>query len=560
MVTAQLKHLLLAVAGFVLMAGVFPAHAQAGVAGQPLGVCVLRDTGQNAAELIRHPERFDCTTTQYKLGAGSYWAISGDIRQTSTLSHPLVLRFASLWQGGLTLHLLYADGNIRSSTTDRRGITPLIQMGAVAEQPIPIAKAPVVRALWHVRDAANVRGVMMGVLLSNAQASAAANMAMAALYACFAGMCLALIVYNFALWCAMRHRFQLHYCALLAALMAYTLTSSGAISWLIPEIANNDRLRLNYLFLGMAGGAAAMFTRGFFEERVVSRWLDRATRVVAGMVPLSGLVVFLFGAINLRLADMFYTLTIMGLIAIVAPTLWQAWTRRSNFLWLFAVAWSAPIALAVMRILGNLHVIGWSFWLDNSTIVSMMFEALTSALAVAYRIKFLREERDEAITREVLTRRLADTDPLTGLLNRRAFLDQAIGRPGEQQLLIADLDHFKRVNETLGHDGGDDVLRNFSRMLRSVVPASALVARLGGEEFAILAHADEPVEPNAVLAKLRAARMPFDLKVTASIGGCRGPLLSDVDWKTLYHCADLALFDAKSDGRDRARETPRRAA
>ena len=560
MVTAQLKHLLLAVAGFVLMAGVFPAHAQAGVAGQPLGVCVLRDTGQNAAELIRHPERFDCTTTQYKLGAGSYWAISGDIRQTSTLSHPLVLRFASLWQGGLTLHLLYADGNIRSSTTDRRGITPLIQMGAVAEQPIPIAKAPVVRALWHVRDAANVRGVMMGVLLSNAQESAAANMAMAALYACFAGMCLALIVYNFALWCAMRHRFQLHYCALLAALMAYTLTSSGAISWLIPEIANNDRLRLNYLFLGMAGGAAAMFTRGFFEERVVSRWLDRATRVVAGMVPLSGLVVFLFGAINLRLADMFYTLTIMGLIAIVAPTLWQAWTRRSNFLWLFAVAWSAPIALAVMRILGNLHVIGWSFWLDNSTIVSMMFEALTSALAVAYRIKFLREERDEAITREVLTRRLADTDPLTGLLNRRAFLDQAIGRPGEQQLLIADLDHFKRVNETLGHDGGDDVLRNFSRMLRSVVPASALVARLGGEEFAILAHADEPVEPNAVLAKLRAARMPFDLKVTASIGGCRGPLLSDVDWKTLYHCADLALFDAKSDGRDRARETPRRAA
>ena len=560
MVTAQLKHLLLAVAGFVLMAGVFPAHAQTGVAGQPLGVCVLRDTGQNAAELIRHPERFDCTTTQYKLGPGSYWAISRDIRQTSTLSHPLVLRFASLWQGGLTLHLLYADGNIRSSTTDRRGITPLIQMGAVAEQPIPIAKAPVVRALWHVRDAANVRGVMMGVLLSNAQASAAANMAMAALYACFAGMCLALIVYNFALWCAMRHRFQLHYCALLAALMAYTLTSSGAISWLIPEIANNDRLRLNYLFLGMAGGAAAMFTRGFFEERVVSRWLDRATRVVAGMVPLSGLVVFLFGAINLRLADMFYTLTIMGLIAIVAPTLWQAWTRRSNFLWLFAVAWSAPIALAVMRILGNLHVIGWSFWLDNSTIVSMMFEALTSALAVAYRIKFLREERDEAITREVLTRRLADTDPLTGLLNRRAFLDQAIGRPGEQQLLIADLDHFKRVNETLGHDGGDDVLRNFSRMLRSVVPASALVARLGGEEFAILAHADEPVEPNAVLAKLRAARMPFDLKVTASIGGCRGPLLSDVDWKTLYHCADLALFDAKSDGRDRARETPRRAA
>ncbi|MET0309563.1 MAG: diguanylate cyclase [Sphingomonas sp.] len=512
------------------------------------------------AEVIRHPERFDCTTRQYKLGPGDYWAISRDINQQSTASRPLVLRFASLWQKQLALHLLYRDGAIRSAVTDRRGITPLIQLGAIAEQPIPVAEAPVVRALWQIKGAANVRGVMMGALLSTAHESAGANMAMAALYACFAGMGLALIVYNFALWCAMGHRFQLHYCALLLALMAYTLTSSGALAWLAPMIENNDRLRLNYLFLGLAGGAAAMFTRSFFEDRVASRWLDRVTRAVAAMVPISGLMVFLFGAINLRLADAFYTLTIMGLIAIVIPTLWQAWTQRSNFLWLFSVAWSAPIALAMCRILANLHVIGWNFWIDNSTVVSMMFEALTSALAVAYRIKFLREERDEAITREVLARRLADTDPLTGLLNRRAFLDKAIGRGGEQQLLIADLDHFKRVNETLGHDGGDEVLRNFSRMLRSVVPATALIARLGGEEFAILSDADAPVEPDAVLAKLRAARMPFDLKVTASIGVCRGPLTSDVHWKALYRGADSALFEAKSAGRDRARETSRRAA
>jgi diguanylate cyclase (GGDEF)-like protein len=560
MVTARLKRILLAAISIVLMAGALPAHAQAGIAGQPLDICVLRDTGQNVAELIHHPERFDCTTKQSKFGSGSYWAITRDIGRTSTPSNPLVLRFASLWQTGLAFHLLYADGSIHSSATDQRGITPLIQLGAVAEQPIPVARAQAVRALWHVEGAANARGIMMGVLVSNAHESATANMAMAALYACFGGMCLALIVYNFALWCAMRHRFQLHYCALLAAMMAYTLSSSGALAWLAPEIANNDRLRLNYLFLGLAGGAVALFTRSFFEDRVLSPWLDRVTRVVAAMVPVAGITVFLFGAINLRLVDFLYTCTIMGLIAIVVPTLWQAWSRRSNFLWLFSIAWSAPIALAVLRILANLHMVGWNFWLDNSTVVSMMFEALTSALAVAYRIKFLREERDEAITREVLARRLADTDPLTGLLNRRAFLDKAIGRSGPQQLLIADLDHFKRVNETLGHDGGDEVLRNFARMLRSVVPATALVARLGGEEFAILTNAGEPVEPNTVLTKLRSARMPFDLKVTASIGVCSGPLTSDVDWKLLYRGADTALFDAKSAGRDRARESGRRAA
>ncbi|MFX5684721.1 diguanylate cyclase, partial [Acinetobacter baumannii] len=80
-------------------------------------------------------------------------------------------------------------------------------------------------------------------------------------------------------------------------------------------------------------------------------------------------------------------------------------------------------------------------------------------------------------------------------------------------------------------------------------PLGALVARLGGEEFAILAPADAGVEPEQLLARLRTTRMPFDLKVTASIGACTGPLTSDIDWKTLYRGADIALFEAKSAGR-----------
>ena len=190
----------------------------------------------------------------------------------------------------------------------------------------------------------------------------------------------------------------------------------------------------------------------------------------------------------------------------------------------------------------------------------MMIEALSSAMVIALRIRQLRDERDIAIEGEVLARRLADTDPLTGLLNRRAFLAQGIGRGEEQMLLIADLDHFKRVNETLGHDGGDEVLRLFARLLRSVSPPGALVARLGGEEFAILAPAQEAPDPDTLLARLRSTRMPFDLLVTASIGTCRGTMASEVEWKALYRGADAALFEAKSAGRDRARDAIRRAA
>ncbi|MDG2535003.1 GGDEF domain-containing protein [Sphingomonas sp. HITSZ_GF] len=542
----------LAGALFVLLGATAPAQAQDS-RDRAIGVCVLRDTGgMRPAELLRHPERFDCTTQQYRLGPGDYWAITQPIDAASTAERPLRINFASLWQQRLSAYLLYADGRIHRYQSDARGITPLIQLGAMAALPVPRSEAKLSRILWHVEGAANVRGILLGAERSDVQRNATTNLAMAALYACFGGMCLALIVYNFALWCAMRYNFQLHYCALLAMLIGYALSSSGAMAWFWPDLVNNDRLRCNYLFLGLAGGCAAMFTRSFFEIRR-SRLVDIYTRVIAVAVPVSGITVFLFGGFNLRFTDMFYTLTILGLVSIVVPTLWQAWVQRSHFLWLFSVAWSAPIVLAMMRIMANLHLLPWSFWLDNSTVLSMMFEALVSALAVAYRIKFLRDERDEAIASEVLARRLADTDPLTGLLNRRAFLAQAIGRPGAQQLLIADLDHFKRVNETLGHDGGDEVLRLFARALRTTAPADALVARLGGEEFAVLATASAPIEPEQLLNKLRQTRMPFDLKVTASIGACTGPLADDRDWKALYRCADIALFEAKSAGRDRAR-------
>jgi diguanylate cyclase (GGDEF)-like protein len=553
--------LLLALAGCIALFCGVPAHAQKGVAGQPLGVCILRDTGgMDPAALIRQPGRFDCITDQYRFGPGNYWVISQTIDRSSQPHLPLNVRVASLWQQSLTLHTLYADGKIVTQTTDARGITPLIQLGAIAEQPLPTSEANVVRLLWRVEGATNLRGVLLGARLSTAKESAHANLAMAALYAGFAGLSIALIIYNLALWGALRHRFQLYYCLMVALLLGYTFSSSGALAWAWPEIANNTRLRTNFLLLGGTGTAALVFARSFFEERVFAGWLGRYATVVGLAMSGVGLFYFLFAPFAIRVADTAFTCSFVALSAAVFPLLWRAWRLRSNYLWLFAFAWGAPILTAALRALANLHLIPWGFWIDNSTILAMMIEAIVSSLAVAYRIKLLRDERDDAIEREVMMRRLADTDPLTGLLNRRAFLQQAIGRTGEQLLLIIDLDHFKRVNETLGHDGGDEVLRVFARMLRTSVPQGTLVARIGGEEFAVLTPVDAPVEPEAVLARLRQMRMPFDIQVTASIGTCRGTLTSEVEWKALYRIADSALFDAKSAGRDRVRNALRAAA
>ncbi len=535
-----------------------PAAAQ-GLAGRPIGVCVLRDTvGMNAAELIRHPERFDCSTRQHQFGPGDFWVISQDIDQRPPT--PLGVRFASVWQRGLALHILYEDGRIATARTDARGITPWIQLGAIAEVPLPLRPAKAVRVLWHVEGSANMRGILMGARIATETESQHANLALGAIYSAFAGLCIALIIYNLALWGALRHRFQLYYCLMTTALLAYAFSSSGALAWTFPDIANNDRLRLNYLLLGITGASALVFARSFFEPRIFAGWLGRFTWVMAGAIFGVGMLVFFGAPLSVQLVDAAFTCTFLGLAAVVFPTLWRAWRRRSNYLWLFAIGWGAPILTSLLRMLANFHILPWSFWLDNSTLISMALEALMSSLAIAYRIKLLRDERDDAIASEVMQRRLADTDPLTGLLNRRAFLSQAIGRAGEQQLLIADLDHFKRVNETLGHDGGDEVLRLFARLLRTAAPAGTLIARMGGEEFALLSSAGAPLEPDQLLARLRVTRMPFDLKVTASIGACTGPLADDRDWKSLYRGADTALFEAKSAGRDRARRAHREAA
>lgn len=542
---------IVALAGILLPA---PALATGGSVGTPVAVCVARVApGDRPAAMFARPGRFDCDSRQETLGPGDYWALSEPLDMRSRPENQRTVRMSSLWQQGLDLHILYADGHIESHYADGPGITRLIQLGAIIEHRLPARDAPVVRLLWHVKGSANLRGIVVGARLATATQSTTANLTMGAVYAAFGGLCVALIVYNLALFAALRHRFQLAYCVMAGGLLLYAVSSSGTLAWLLPEIANNTRLRVNHLLLAFSGAAGLVFARTFLEARVFNGWLGRATTVATLLLLGAGLLFFWGAPYAIRLTDQIFLLCFLPFLALVPPVIVRARLVRSKYVWLYVAAWTAPIATAVGRVMYNLHLLEWNFWLDNSTILAMAAEALISSVAIAYRMRVLSRERDEAMAGEVLARRLAETDPLTGLLNRRAFLERAIGREGEQMLLIADLDHFKGVNETLGHDGGDEVLRVFARTLRACVPATALVARLGGEEFAIVASAEAPVDPDAVLARLRATRMPFDIAVTASIGSCSGPLASEVDWKTLYRGADKALFEAKSAGRDRAR-------
>ena len=160
---------------------------------------------------------------------------------------------------------------------------------------------------------------------------------------------------------------------------------------------------------------------------------------------------------------------------------------------------------------------------------------------------------------EVALRRLAYRDALTGLGNRVLFTEQLAQRIGagsqSTALVLLDLDHFKEVNDTLGHAAGDELLVQISRRLQQCVRPQDLVARLGGDEFAILL-ADEVSEKTvrSLTERILAAiAIPVPLSTsTVQVSGTVGIALAPGDGRTaaeLLSHADLALYEAKDLGR-----------
>ncbi len=152
-------------------------------------------------------------------------------------------------------------------------------------------------------------------------------------------------------------------------------------------------------------------------------------------------------------------------------------------------------------------------------------------------------------------RYLAYRDPLTELPNRRAFDDHmiALSRPGQHNaLLVIDVDEFKEINDTQGHEAGDALLRRLAQAIRSAVRAGDTVARIGGDEFTVLLPQCTQVEAHRVAEHIRAAVLEMSRgEVTVSIGGA--PLGADLRGAVLN--ADRALYAAKTAGRNRSELT-----
>ena len=190
-----------------------------------------------------------------------------------------------------------------------------------------------------------------------------------------------------------------------------------------------------------------------------------------------------------------------------------------------------------------------SLIVENIVAIVVIFSLLFIAMHFLMRSERMHLERK------------AFTDELTGIANRAGFeaaLEQEFRRTERGALFILDLDHFKEVNDNLGHPEGDALLRRTAQNLKAVFRSSDIVARLGGDEFVVFAAEIQQTDLLAATAgRIREAVMQRYtlpggqlLTVTASIGVALYPRYGS-SYEMLYKNADAALYAAKEGGRDR---------
>ncbi len=159
----------------------------------------------------------------------------------------------------------------------------------------------------------------------------------------------------------------------------------------------------------------------------------------------------------------------------------------------------------------------------------------------------------------------ANTDPLTGVLNRRALFERigALARVPGLAVLLLDLDHFKQINDQLGHAQGDVTLRNFADVLRAHLGTDDLAARIGGEEFCVVLPGCDRRTAQEAAERIRRAfselNMPSgreDVVATVSVGLATGG--RNESFESMLSRADAALYKAKHAGRNRVRLAERR--
>ena len=302
--------------------------------------------------------------------------------------------------------------------------------------------------------------------------------------------------------------------------------------------------------LWLATGAA--FARAFLNRPGKNRGIDAFLLAFAALCALAFVLGVLGQTVWAQHLNEAFALVGSLCLSLLAARQWQQGYRPAR--------WYLIGSILPFLAVGTVVAVNWGwsvqlFWLHNGLEIGIVAQSLVFAAALSARIGHVQHENLSLRNRSRHLAKAASTDSLTGLANRRGLDEMGaslLARPGNHALVLFDLNQFKPINDTLGHEAGDWVLREVGRRLRLHSRERDLVARLGGDEFVVLiAQCPARPELDAMVERLRhSIDEPIDygaqrLQVSASAGVALTPR----DGSELYgllRAADWAMYAAKS--------------
>ena len=473
----------------------------------------------------------------------SAWWVRVTLRNTQARDRPLFLREAYPLMDAITLWSPQPDGSWRAVVTGDR-LPFASRPYAHHEFLFPIDLPANATRTWYLRFASG-GPVDITLRLYEPRVLFSALGAEQLLYGAYFGGFLVLVLYNFFICLVVRDRVFFWYLAYAISYGLYFSVFDGlSFQYLWPDSptwANQSVLVLisSTVVLGL------QFTRLFLDTASTSPRLDRialllqvsgaAALVAAFFLPYSEMIQAL-AALTVLATALIIAFGTIGLVEGYRPARW------------FMLAWAFLLIGVVMTNLKNYGLLPHNLLTQNGFQIGSLCEMVLLSLGLANRVSEMeRQSRIDGLTR-VYNRRFFD--------ERAALeLERAERAREPMTLLLADIDHFKRVNDLFGHARGDDVLKLVARVLREGVRRGDIVCRYGGEEFALILPGTDARQAVAVAEALRRAvaqaKVVAGGPVTISVGvACtdEGGMASVTD---LFHAADMALYEAKAAGRNR---------
>lgn len=526
----------------------------------------LNSTLCHAVTSLQQPDdtlstlRFSCSGAPAGYQQASLW-LRTDLTRLPVDRTDLVLMIHHSRFDRLAVTFSYADGSIARQSVSSGAYGSHWRAGGLIAFEAPARNVPVVSMTLRFDKLAShnlLRARVMARDESSLQSAALAAAIGAALTLLLIGL-----TYNLSLALAVRRQFLAWQGAWAGCMLLWGLIWSQLHLLVFPGAAGTSSAQLCTFLACLAVPIATTSAVTALGDGIVPRWAAWATLALGGSVGVIGVPMALLRSAAIEPLDAVASVLILADLLAVAACLTRGWRSGSAEARDFAKAWAVPMATLAIIQLANVED---GFWGGGSKLLVLFaaaWQTLWLSIAATRRLARLRIERDVARAAEARASELARRDPLTGLRNRRGFietsgpmLDQARAEGVPAALLLIDIDRFKSVNDAHGHEAGDMVLRTIAQRLERWEGPMCAVARLGGEEFALLIAGIEGFALARFADSVRRGIAKCDhgattgaQAVTASIGVAETH--APTDFQHLYRLADQALYAAKLEGRDR---------